>query len=99
MEVRSTPRREFFIKKYSELCELRITMLRSFSICANFPPLRSKLPDRNYYLTTKDTKGSDIVISKVPNFVLFVTFVVKFVYSHFGCASAALAFAAIMPLL
>jgi hypothetical protein len=38
------------------------------------------LPNRKYYLTTKrtkDTKVSDNDISKLLNFVLFVTFVVK----------------------
>jgi len=32
--------------------------------------------NQKYYLTTKDTKVSDIDISKLLNFVLFVTFVV-----------------------
>ena len=35
---------------------------------------------------TKDTKGSDIDIFKLLNFVLFVTFVVKFVFSSLVAA-------------
>ena len=40
--------------------------------------------NQKYYLTTKhtkDTKVSDIDISKLLNFVLFVTFVVKVAFS------------------
>ena len=35
------------------------------------------MPSRKFYLTTKHTKATDIVIYKLLNFVLFVTFVVK----------------------
>jgi len=42
------------------------------------------LPNRKYYFTTKHTKAtkvSDLDISKLLNFVLFVTFVVKVAFS------------------
>jgi len=48
------------------------------------------LPNRKYYLTTKHTKAtkvSDIDIYKLLNFVLFVTFVVKFADSSLVAAS------------
>jgi hypothetical protein len=47
---------------------------------------------RKFYLATKltkDTKVSDIVIYKLLNFVLFVTFVIKVVF-FFACGFATL---------
>jgi hypothetical protein len=43
----------------------------------------ANVPNRKFYLTTKHTKAtkvSDIDISKLLNFVFFVTFVVKFAF-------------------
>jgi hypothetical protein len=39
----------------------------------NVRPRQFNLPNRKFYLTTKHTKGSDIDIFKLLNFVLFVT--------------------------
>ena len=52
--------------------------LRVFAAVRKF--YDANVPNRKFYLTTKATKVSDIDISKLLNFVFFVTFVVKFAF-------------------
>jgi hypothetical protein len=67
----------------------RLLYLELVAACATILMLHSSRPAKHYPTTkhTKATKVSDIDISKVLNFVLFVTFVVKLTFSTLVAAS------------